>query len=209
KITFVSTIHKEIGKCNADALCNIIEKEKPQVIFLEALQETYTKYEKDLFSSFEIFHKKLEIKAIQKYGLNNSCAYIPVLDNGLSDAFIRKYEIVCENREMQKLIDNFNSLAAMHGFNFLNSTESINLQKNMRLLESQIIVDCEFEKTVLLDIDQYENAMIRNIYSYSKENNFNSAIFMCGVAHRKSIIEKIKKFNKQKELNLNWMVFGN
>ena len=41
------------------------------------------------------------------------------------------------------------------------------------------------------DIDAYENSMIRNIYSYWNNNHFSSAIFMCGAAYRKSIIEKI------------------
>jgi len=38
-ITLISTVHKEIGKCNADELCEIIEKISPEVIFLEALEK--------------------------------------------------------------------------------------------------------------------------------------------------------------------------
>ena len=49
-IIFISTIHKEIGKCNADELCKIIETLKPEVIFLEAVDETYSAYENHLFS---------------------------------------------------------------------------------------------------------------------------------------------------------------
>ena len=32
-ITFISTVHKEIGKCNADELCSILVKERPDVVF--------------------------------------------------------------------------------------------------------------------------------------------------------------------------------
>jgi hypothetical protein len=133
-ITLIGTVHEERGKCNADELCDIIEKTSPEVIFLEALENTYSDYGKSKFSSFGIFHKKLEINAIQKYGLNTSFKYIPVLDDELPDSFDKKYGIVCGKRELQDLIDDFDSLVAKRGFEFLNSPESIKLQDEMRML---------------------------------------------------------------------------
>ena len=208
-ITFISTIHKEIGKCNAEELYNIINKLSPEVIFLEALDETYSTYEKYLFSTYGVFHKKLEISAIQKYNCNTSFQYVPVCENGLSDAFHKKINLVCQNRELQKLIDNFNYLAAENGFEFLNSLECINLQEEMRVLESRIINNIEMDKTVNAGIDAYEEPMIRNIYSYCSNNYFGSAIFMCGSAHRKSIIEKIEKSKTEEQMNLTWTIFEN
>lgn len=206
-ITFISTMHKELGKCNAEELYKIIEKLSPEVIFLEAVDETYSAYEIHLFSIYEVYHKKLEISAIQKYSLNTSFKYVPVCENGLSDAFHRKIKIVCQNKELQQLIDNFNSLAANHGFEFLNSLECINLQEEMRELESRILNDSEIDKIVKEDIEAYENPMIRNIYSYCNENHFTSAIFMCGSAHRKSIIEKIEKYKTEEYMNISWNIF--
>jgi len=78
----------------------------------------------------------------------------------------------------------------------------------MRMLEKQLLNKCEINKVVNEDIDAYENSMIRNIYSYCKTSEFNAAIFMCGVAHRKSIIEKIEKFKAQEEIDLSWIIFG-
>jgi len=98
-ITLISTVHEENGKCNAIELCIFIEKIRPEVIFLEALDETYSKYESTLFLSFGVFHKKLEISAIQRYCLNDTFEYIPVLDSELPDSFEKKYIIVCENIE--------------------------------------------------------------------------------------------------------------
>lgn len=208
-ITFISTIHKEVGKCNAEELYKIIEKLSPEVIFLEALDETYSEYEQYLFSTYGVHHQKLEISAIQKYCSNTSFKYVPVCEIGLSEAFDRKNKIVCQNRELQQLIENSIFLAAKHGFEFLNSLESMNLQEEMRLLESQILNNSDLDNIVKADIDAYEEPMLRNIYSYCKNNHFNSAIFMCGAAHRKSIIEKIKKHNNQEEINHSWIVFGN
>ncbi len=208
-ITFISTIHKEIGKCNAEELYKIIDKLSPEVIFLEAIDETYSEYEKFLFSTYGVNHKKLEISAIQKYSDNTSFQYVPVCENGLSDAFNKKIKLVCQNIELQKLIDNFNYLAAKNGFEFLNSLECINLQEEMRVLESRILNSSEMDKTVRADIEVYEKPMIRNIYSYCNNNHFSSAIFMCGAAHRKSIIEKIEKSKTEEQVNLTWTIFEN
>jgi hypothetical protein len=207
QITFISTIHKEIGNCNAEELYKIIEKLSPEVIFLEAVNDTYSGYEKILFSTWGQFHKKLEIAAIQKYDLSSAFVYVPVCENSLSDAFHRKIKIVFENREMQQLIDNYHFLAEKQGFKFLNSLESINLQEEMRALESRILSDTELDEIVKADIEAYENPMIRNIYSYSNNNHFSSAIFMCGVAHRKSIIEKIEKYKTEEQGQLTWTIF--
>ena len=131
-----------------------------------------------------------------------------MLDKELPDSFEKKYNIVCEKRELQNLIDNFNSLAAEHGFKFLNSIDSIKLHEEMRMLERRLLNESEIHKVANEDIGAYENTMIRNIYSYCSGSKFNTAIFMCGVAHRKSIIEKLKKYKAQEEIDLSWIIFG-
>ena len=108
---------------------------------------------------------------------------------------------------MQQLIDNYNFLAEKQGFKFLNSLESINLQEEMRVLETRVLNNTELDEIVKADIEAYENPMIRNIYSYCNNNHFSSAIFMCGVAHRKSIIEKIEKSKSGEQANLTWTIF--
>jgi DNA-binding protein Fis len=115
--------------------------------------------------------------------------------------------MVCENSELQWMIDNFNSLAGQYGFEFLNSRESIKLQDEMRSLESRLLNGSQVETLVNLEINTYENSMIRNIYNYCEKNEFNSAIFMCGVAHRKSIIEKLDKLKAGKPTKPSWLIF--
>lgn len=197
-------MHKEMGKCNSNELCKILERLNPDVIFLEALQETYSEYDKLRFDSYGILHRQLEIKTIQEYDLKSSFEYVPVLDIGLSEAFYKKYKIVCNSMAYQKSLDNFNSMASKQGFRFLNSQKCISLHEQLRQMESQLLNDTELEKTVILDIEQYENAMMRNIYSYCEENSFESAVFLCGSAHRKSIIDKTKEFNDQEGVIINW-----
>ncbi|SIS63776.1 hypothetical protein [Chryseobacterium gambrini] len=193
-IIFISITHNENGNCNGNELCKIIEKINPEIIFLEALCETYSNYQGHLFSEFGIYHKKLEINAIQKYNYISTFEYIPVLDFGLSDAFEKKYNLVCETKELQEKLENFNTSASKRGFQFLNSDESIELQENTRILENNILNNSQLNKNAIESINAYENSMLRNIYSYCKKTEFNKAIFMCGIAHRKSIIEKIDKY---------------
>jgi hypothetical protein len=208
-IILISTIHKEIGTCNAEELSKIIEKLTPDVIFLEALEETYSEYKKYLFSSFGVYDKKLEVKAIQIYNHKASFVYVPVLDAGASDAFNKKFNVIGNNSEFQKLIDSYNILAHSGGFKFINSSESTKFQEEMRKLEALYLIGSEIERDFNDSKNSYENNMIQNIYSFCKDNHFNTSIFMCGVAHRKSIIEKIENFiSKNEELNLNWVFYA-
>lgn len=208
-ITFISTVHEEMGKCNADELCAILEKIRPEIVFLEALEKTYSSYERNLFSSFGEYHQKLEIKAIQKYSQSSSFEYVPVLDNGLSDSFEKKYDLVCENIQFQKMLNNFNLLAKEQGFLFLNSAKSIDLQEKMRKIEYLLLLENKLNDVVNEDIDAYENSMMRNIYSYCRKNQFDKAVFLCGVAHRHSIIKKIESFKSKIKIELNWVIYGN
>lgn len=209
KITFISTVHKELGKCNADELCDILKKISPEVIFLEALENSYTKYDKLKFSSYGVYHQKLEIQAMQKYGQITSFEYVPILDNGLSDSFDKKHNRVCIDIQHQTMLDDFNSIASEQGFEFLNSEKSTSLQKKLRTHEYHILNDDKLNDSSDEDIDVYENSMMRNIYSYCRNNQFDKAVFMCGVAHRQSIIGKIGSFNRKEKLELRWEIYGN
>ncbi len=203
-ITLISTMHDEIGNCNAEELCKIIKEICPEVIFLEALESNYSEYEKQLFENFEVYHKKLEIKAIQLYSQINSFVYVPVLESGLNDSFENKFKFFENNSLHRRLIDNYNVKVNNDGFRFLNSIESIKLQEEMRKFESSEFNYNEIEIEFNDSMDKYENSMLNNIYSFSKNNSFNTAIFMCGVAHRKSIIDKTELFQKSEEIKLNW-----
>jgi len=207
-VTLISTIHKEDGVCNSNELLKIIENICPDVIFLEALEDNYSKYDQFIFSQFGVYKERLELKTIQKYSQNHTFQYVPVLDIGLSDEFGKKIKIVSENIDCQRLLDNYNLLEMDGGFQFLNSEKSIVLQEEMRELENRILNNEIMRQKVNASIDAYENSMIRNIYSFCKEKSFNTAIFMCGVAHRKSIIEKIVEYEKNSEIKINWTFYN-
>lgn len=207
-ITLISTVHKENGKCNSDELYKIIESIKPDVIFLEALEENYSGYDHKMFSDFGFYHKRLELKAIQLYSHNHTFEYIPVLDVGLSDEFDKVKDIITDNADCQGLIDNLVLLEKYSGFQFLNSRKSIALLEEMRELENRIVGNETMLQKSNASIDAYENSMLRNIYSFCKEKSFNTAIFMCGAAHRKSMVARIVEYEKVSDIKINWSFYG-
>ena len=87
EIILISTMHKEMGNANAEELYLILEKIQPDVIFLEALETSYTYYDRMRFENFGVYSSKLELKAIQQYSLINEFEYVPVLDSGMSYFF--------------------------------------------------------------------------------------------------------------------------
>ncbi|RLD45629.1 MAG: hypothetical protein DRI86_05300 [Bacteroidetes bacterium] len=207
-ITLISTVHKEFGNCNSNELLKIIENIGPDVIFLEAFEDNYSKYDQMIFSQFGVYKERLELKTIQKYSQNHTFEYVPVLDIRLSDEFETKTKIISENKDCQKLLDEYSLLEMDGGFQFLNSEKSIVLQEEMRELENRIVDNEIMRQKVNANLGAYENSMLRNIYSFCKEKSFNTAIFMCGSAHRKSISEKIEEYKKKETIKLNWTFYN-
>lgn len=208
RITLISTVHKEIGKCNSEELCKIIETLNPDVIFLEAFENSYSDYLNFLLSQFGVLQERLEFKALQIYSQNHTFQYVPVLNYELSDDFETKLEIVSNNMDYRSLFDNYISLETENGFQFLNSEKQITYQEQMRELENRIIDNNVMHQKANESIDAYEHSMLRNIYLFCKDNSFESAIFMCGAGHRKTITQKIKEYETEEKLKLNWTFYN-
>lgn len=194
EIILISTVHEEMGKAKAEELYLILEKIQPDVIFLEALETSYPYYDRMRFENFGVYSSKLELKAIQQYRLINEFEYVPVLDNEMSKVFNEKYNLLCENKEFQNMLDNFNNQASEYGFSFLNSEFGQMLHREMREYEDKMIQNLEVKKQFNDTINEYEDSMVKNIRTYCEHNQFNRAVFLCGVAHRKSLIGKLDLF---------------
>jgi len=205
-ITLISTIHKGIGKCNPEELAILIDNLSPEIIFIEALENTYSDYEKHNFEVLGLTHSQLEISAIQLYSTLKKFQYVPTLDYGISEIFEKKFNIFCNVPEFKILFNNFQNLAKLNGFEFLNSKHCIELQEELRLLERKILNSNEIEIEFNNQINTYENSMLLNIVKFCENNHFENAVFMCSVAHRKSMIQKIiSDYNQGK---INWKVYG-
>ena len=211
-ITFISTFHTEIGKCDSDELYKIIESINPEVIFEESSSNYFY-----MFYNTNPPNLPLEVKCMKKYLQSYNIKHIPVdidlrymSDNEhdwMLNAF-EKYDVY------KNLVYEQYSLTEQYGFDYLNSDKCLNLHEQQKIIEKNIM---EIEKNELLRIyklfckenDIRENAMLHNIYNYSKENQYNQAVFLLGCAHRKSIMQKIIEYEKMSEIKLNWTMYSN
>ncbi|KAF0198895.1 MAG: hypothetical protein FD166_886 [Bacteroidetes bacterium] len=215
-ITLISTEHRESGKCNTSELHKIIESISPEVIFEEETNdERYQKYYNE-----ENSYNSLEIQCIKKYLLNHDIKHVPV------DAEPNQYLTF---QEWDYMFDTFKKYSAYNqivkehctlrdreGFSYLNSEACMEIHEKMKITERQLIEFSGINKSELLRIyklfhkehDFREGTMILNIYNYSKENQYNKAVFLIGYAHRKSITQKIIEYEKRENLELIWTFYN-
>jgi pheromone shutdown protein TraB len=212
-IHLVCTYHSELGKCNADELYKIIEEIKPDVIFEELTPNLYDiLYIKNMLGELA----PPEVKCIRKYKQQHDIKNIPV-DIEVSSTFYEnvnrmfahfgKYDFFKEIEiEQKKKIEK-------GGFEYLNSQEYSDLFDKQRTVESKIVDDINNRqlnrtyKTFVEEQDYRENFMLNTIYAYSKENNYNRAVFLIGAGHRRSIIRKIAEYQLKEEVKLNWTYY--
>jgi hypothetical protein len=100
-------------------------------------------------------------------------------------------------------------------FAYLNSKKCSELFDKKKITETNLM-EFEINKNLLFNIyklfheehDNRENEMLQNIYNYSKENQYDQAVFLIGSAHRKSIVQKALEYEKINSPKLNWTFYG-
>ena len=211
-IILISTEHVENGKCNPDELHKIIESINPEIIFEELANDDFHRYYNETQNSF----KPLEVQCIIKYLQNHHIKHIPIdIEPNQYSSFeewdymfdtFKKYDIY------KKIAREHCALRDKEGFAYLNSKKFSKLFDKIKIIERQLIEFSGCNKDELLRIytlfhkehDERENAMLLNIYNYSKGNQYNQAVFLLGDAHRNSIIQKISEYEKKLKIKLNW-----
>jgi hypothetical protein len=214
-ITLISTRHDSLGKCNSIELFKIIEHIKPEVIFEEIPPAFFDEYYLDKSRS------SLETDAIKKYIQNYKVEHILVDSDDLpSEEFFKDHKYMLERIEgltdingftYRNLVDTNKLNIERFGFKYLNSIDSININKEIynaiknglqKINNDRLIQTFKSWK----DINEMrENHMLQNIYSYSKKHSYERAIFTIGAAHRNSIIEKLSGFQKNEKVKINWI----
>ncbi len=231
-ITLIGTIHLENGQCNSDELHKIIEPINPEVIFDELTTRFSDMYYSDSFDMYcanNILLNRhppvvpLEVKCIKRYKENYNIKIFPV-DIDVTQK-LSKYQqeihfmihTFFKYEDYKKLDNEKEALIAQEGFHFLNSNKFLDLLNEKEVLEKNIM-ESEIQKNRLLNIyklfhaeqyDNRENAMLQNIYNYSKGNQYNPAVFLIGAEHKKSIMRKITEYEKLSEIKLTWTIYGN
>ena len=209
-------MHREIGKCNSNELYNIIEKEKPEIIFEEFdISRTDDEYYRNGHYKYQESFT-VETTTIMKYLENYKVIHIPVDTYEFSDEMQEKmnylYNSISQNNsEYIKLLKEQCIMTFQNGFSFLNSDlfnnlieEIHNIEKNtLRLINNDELFST-YNKWIEITNNR-ENEMLNNIYKYSKENKYNNAVLITGAEHGKSILSKAKEYNIKENFEINWM----
>ncbi|MCL2293629.1 MAG: hypothetical protein FWC36_02015 [Spirochaetes bacterium] len=209
-ITLICSKHREIGKCNSLELYNIFKMINPEIIFEEIHSSRFDDYYKDQKI------RNLETDAVRMYLKDKKIEQIPVDNYDISKihSFYRDYKymnkIINNNIDIHHLLNKISYMTEQYGFKFINSYECAELFEELNNLESNVIKRINDERLSRIYnlwnkiTDGRENAMLKNIYNYSKENKYAKAIFVIGTRHKNSIIKKIQEYKEKEEIKLNW-----
>ncbi|MFN8265054.1 MAG: hypothetical protein U0T11_03220 [Chitinophagaceae bacterium] len=211
-ITLIATRHQESGRCTSNALYQIIEQIAPDVIFEEIPSSKFESVYKGLRQD------SLETHTIKRYLNKYSTFHVPVdaETDEITDRFIRSdYQVMLNifgrhSIEYSNLFKQRQLFSEEKGFPYLNSDEWTYLSKSIDTLEEQVIKFLKNDtltqryKEWLNLLDIRNNAMIRNIYKYVEINKYENGLFLVGVEHRRQIIDKIKSFEQNHHLRINW-----
>jgi len=206
-IYLISTVHKEKGISTSEKLFEILFKIKPEVVFCESSRELFDSFKKGLIQS------SLEFNAIEKLSKYHAFTFVaidtyPTPNIDFRDQVNQMFDLIGKDKEHTNAWQKNNTNTHRYGFEYLNSEESIEIFNKMSEREKYFITqstNLEYKKiyTKWLSIhDNRENEMLENINSYVENNEIEKAVFLCGSAHRKSILNKIKEKNN---IQLRWI----
>lgn len=215
-ITLINTRHRNDGNCNSIELGKILELIKPDVIF----EEIPSSYTDDFLISKGI--AKLETEAIGFYLANNKAERVPVDDVIPSEEFFQNHQRLLARVEglvnvhgsnYRKAVNAHRRNSEIHGFPYLNSDQCISYQAqiNDATREALKVINQDSLSEIYRawhDLhDLREHTMLRNIYKYSQTQQYVSAVFLLGCAHRQSIINKISHYEVSETLKLDWYIY--
>jgi hypothetical protein len=215
-ITLICTHHSDFGKCNSEELYKIIESIRPDVIFEELTQELFDKFYKEKSIPFET----PEIKSVKRYIKEHTAYHFPVdinVSENLSTKEIKYFfDTLGKYHVYKKLDEDQKKLTFEEGYVFLNSKRNEDLIEEKKVVEKTLI-GFEINGNQLSRICDFfyeeqhkrEHEIIKNIYNYSEKIIYNQAVLLLGSGHRKTVFEKIKKYESEKDVKLNWVLYGN
>jgi len=210
-ITIIFSVHLDVDNHNSTELLNIIEKENPEIIFEEFdISRNEDEYYKNGHYKYQE-QCSVETTAIMKYLEKYKVIHIPVDTYEVTYFPTEMYrKISLANEEYDKLFKENLVKSLQQGYSYINSIESNELFLKMHIIEEEVLKNLndkllsdEYEKWKWITNNR-DKEMLNNIYNFSKKNKFNNAIFIIGAEHRISIFNKIKDFNKNEKLKINW-----
>jgi len=208
-ITLICTEHAERGKCSIGALYKIIVAISPDIIFLEVPPAEFNAFYTEKSRS------NLESIAIHKYSETHRVVLVPVDSDNIPVDFVNNYilfsgKVEANSFEYRNLVDRHIQYVGDYGFKYLNSIYCDDICGQIYCAIDKSLEDIGDDKlfhayNLWNEINEKrEHEMLNNICSYSKNNRFDTGLFLVGAAHRRSIINKINDNAGSEDFQLNW-----
>lgn len=209
-------MHSELGECNSNEFCKIIESINPDVIFEEINPDLFDRF----YKKNDIPFAPLEIKAVKKYLQDHDIKHLPVDIDPVQNPTMHDIEYMFnafnKYEVYKKLTIEQRKMTESDGFSFLNSKRFMQILEEKKLIELRLL---EFimnkirlsriYKLFYEEQNTRETIWLQNIYNYSKEHNYDKGIFYCGASHRNSIMQKISELEKIESFKMNWTFYNN
>jgi hypothetical protein len=216
-ITLIFTRHRDLGFCNSNALLQIIEQVKPDVIFEELSEVLY----EEAYVAYTL--NNLETFAIKKYLAIRDVPHIPVdtyprTRQFSEDQSVLEHRLIndggYESFQLCSFLDSMQSVIYKYGFYYLNdpaNDENMTKIQDLRLAVLRKLgdpmLDEMYRKSEEVILNR-EDVMLGSVYSLCKENSVQNGLMFIGSGHRKSIIKKIVERGKSEEIKINWRFFA-
>lgn len=194
-ISLVCTVHEECGLARLAKLCDILDRIRPEVIFLEVPPESLDQ----LFDSCT--SSNLESSAVRIYLENNDVELVPVDLPTPEVGFFWNYKylqdsIVRTSSDFRRLRLWHSNYVRDYGFAYLNDELCSKMMSDIYIEMAATVMSMDDQRLTEAFVlwnrtnQLRETAMMERIHEYCCNNSFKQGAFLIGAAHRQGIIDK-------------------
>ena len=213
RLSVVGTVHEEKGRANTSGLVGILERIKPEVIFLEIPSAAFDDH-------FNGNRGNLESTAVSRYRENHRVDLIPVDLPTPDEDFFAKHRdlnrrIERTSPDYRRLVDWHSQNVTAHGFAYLNSKDCSDLFSQLH--EAMLAaIEKDVDHRLLAEVydlwirtnELRDKGMMKNIEKHCRQASFSSAAFLVGAAHRQSIINLSRRAPGAASSTIQWDFAG-
>ena len=213
RLSVVGTVHEEKGRANTSGLVGILERIKPEVIFLEIPSAAFDDH-------FNGNRRNLESTAVSRYRENHRVDLIPVDLPTPDEDFFAKHRdlnrrIERTSPDYRRLVDWHSQNVSAHGFAYLNSKDCSDLFSQLH--EAMLAaIEKDVDHRLLAEVydlwirtnELRDKGMMKKIENHCRQASFSSAAFLVGAAHRQSIINLSRRAPGDASSTIQWDFAG-
>lgn len=212
RVSVIGTFHDDDGLTNASELLAILERIRPEVIFLEVPAARFDEY-------FNGPDRSPESRAVSRYQLTHPVDLVPVdLPTPTAEFFENNKELFKAIERISPdycgLVDGHRRYRRAHGFAYLNSDEADKSWSEQEEAELSAVKKLANDRYMALyqlwrsTHERRELAWVMAIGDYCAQHTFENGVLLVGAAHRRSIQDKARKGSASGASAIEWDFSG-